>query len=46
MVERPSSFVAGHRLLDEYCFWSRPYTDPLQSGYGTPEIVLATYAWS
>jgi hypothetical protein len=39
------SFVAGRRLVEEYRFWSRPYNNPLQSGYGAPEIVLRTYAW-
>ena len=38
-------FTAGRRLIDEYRFWSRPYDPPIESGYGAPEIVLATYAW-
>jgi hypothetical protein len=44
-TDRCKSFVAGHRLVDEYRFWSRPYNNPLQSGHGEPEIILATYAW-
>jgi hypothetical protein len=44
--DRCTDFVAGRRRLDEYRFWSRPYNNPVQAGYGAPEIVLATYAWS
>jgi hypothetical protein len=38
-------FIAGRRLVDEQRLWSRPYNNPLEMGYGAPEIVLATYAW-
>ncbi|HSD09339.1 MAG TPA: hypothetical protein VLF14_00015 [Candidatus Binatia bacterium] len=44
-TDRCKEFVAGRRLVDEERFWSRPYNNPLQSGYGAPEIILATYAW-
>jgi hypothetical protein len=43
--DRCREFVAGRRLVDEERFWSRPYNNPLDLGYGAPEIVLATYAW-
>jgi len=38
-------FIAGHRRIDERRFRSNPYNNPLESGYGPAEIVLATYAW-
>jgi hypothetical protein len=38
-------FTTGRRLVDEKRFWSRPYNLVQQSGFGTPEITLATYAW-
>lgn len=40
-----TQFIAGRRLLDEVRFWSRPYGNPMDYGYGEPEIILATYAW-
>lgn len=45
-TDRCTEFVAGRRLVEEQRFWSRPYNNPLQSGYGAPEIVLATYEWT
>lgn len=44
-TDRCAAFVAGRRRIDEQRFWARPYNNPLQLGYGAPEIVLATYAW-
>lgn len=44
-ADRCSQFVAGRRLLEEERFWSRPYNNTLQSGYGAPEIALQVYAW-
>lgn len=44
-TDRCAQFVAGRRLLEEERFWSRPYNNTLQSGYGAPEIVLQVYAW-
>ena len=44
-TDRCAAFVEGRRLLDEERFWSRPYNNFIQNGYGAPEIVLATYAW-
>ena len=44
-ADRCVQFVAGRRLLEEERFWSRPYNNTLQSGYGAPEIVLGVYAW-
>jgi len=38
-------FVEGRPLIDEKRFWSRPYGNTADYGYGEPEIVLATYAW-
>lgn len=38
-------FIEGRRPIDEVRFWSRPYGNPMDYGYGEPEIVLATYAW-
>jgi hypothetical protein len=38
-------FIEGRRLIEEKRFWSRPYGNPNDYGYGEPEIVLATYAW-
>ena len=39
------AFIEGRRRVDEERFWSRPYNNFMQNGYGAPEIVLATYAW-
>ena len=44
-TDRCRSFVAGREIVDEERFWSRPYNDPRERGYGAPEIVLATYRW-
>jgi hypothetical protein len=38
-------FIEGRRLIEEKRFWSRPYGNPHDYGYGEPEIILATYAW-
>jgi hypothetical protein len=43
--DRCENFVAGRRLVGEERFWSRPYNNPRQVGYGAPEIVLGVYAW-
>jgi hypothetical protein len=41
--DRCEQFIAGRRRREER-FWSRPYnSNPWDSG--TPEIILATYAW-
>ena len=44
-TDRCAAFVAGHRLIDEERFWSRPYNNFIEMGYAEPEVVLATYAW-
>jgi len=44
-TDRCAAFIAGRRLVDQQRFWSRPYNNYLQTGFGAPEIVLATYAW-
>ena len=44
-TDRCATFIAGRRLVDQARFWSRPYNNYLQAGFGAPEIVLATYAW-
>ena len=44
-TDRCEQFIVGRRFIDEERFWSRPYNNPFESGYGAPEIVLATYAW-
>jgi hypothetical protein len=38
-------FVAGREVVDELRFWSQPYNNMLDRGFGAPEIVLATYRW-
>jgi hypothetical protein len=40
-----TQFIAGRQRLEEIRFWSRPYNNPHQLGYASPEVVLATYAW-
>ena len=44
-TDRCAAFIEGRRRVDEERFWSRPYNNFMQNGYGAPEIVLATYAW-
>jgi len=44
-TDRCREFVAGREVVDQERFWSRPYNDPRERGYGAPEITLATYRW-
>jgi hypothetical protein len=44
-TDRCREFVAGREVVDEERFWSRPYNDARERGYGAPEIMLATYRW-
>jgi len=44
-LDHCTEFVAGRQLVDEERFWSRPFNNQFDFGYGAPEIVLATYTW-
>jgi len=40
-----SDFVAGHRLIEEQRFGSRPYNNSFDYGTQKSEMVIAEYAW-